>query len=59
MTRIPSKAQLKAQQKPTFLMVRIDPKDRAKFARVCEKAGSTMSSSIRTFIDIRIGKALK
>jgi hypothetical protein len=44
---------------PTFLIVRLPASDRAKFARVCAKAGSTMSGSIRTFIDIRIGKEIK
>jgi hypothetical protein len=48
-------------QKPKrhFLIVQIDPKERAKFEAVCAKNNTTMSDSVRTYIHVRIGKEIK
>jgi len=50
----PPKAKAKVKPAPqentVFLILRVSPGARKKFAATCEKAGKTMSTVLRTFI---------
>lgn len=58
---MPSKSKSKPAPKPvskerTFLMVAIDPKLRARFAKHADKSGHTMSSLVRVFVEASVTK---